>query len=676
MSDYTGITALTLGNTFGGWYAKTNEMISRLNTLNVGSITGGDGIIVSKHPSIAGGYTLDISNIISKNVTFDGNVTVNGLLNYSFGNEVSGLNILLPYESGVTIGNIVYVNSNGKVERALADDVCTSEVAGIVVGFTGSSAQIATVGKISGSNLVETFLNSSGATLEKGVVYFLSYGISGSGTTAEPNTLNYISKPVLLGLTGDSGLILPFRGYKGSVTSGICGTNPITISGISSGVLSFNGITGFLYEAVDNDGSDPVPVTTGHVIGVNTIGVGQFANEQTNEQAIYFKNIIIETRTPINNYYTNFGGQRLEYKNLQNSDFSSRLNAQTTRQFSGTNIKILSEIAKCGMKQFTLYSTSGFTGDVWKLKNIKVHVQDPPFSTFSFSLIRTINRFGCTNFLTEANVGFDYIPVHPNTFSLRFGLSEISATNNSFGNHTIVGEADNITGLTILNPRIRTPTVTTFNDTVFSGLGITGGEPAQGNISTRWSSTFNSNAPMPDSKIIRTRRIQGPYPVIYGRDSMGSATNDKLMASSFHTVGNRNYTWDFVPNIVGNTTDQKLVSEILFSSVRGCTLDFNGATSGVTMDTSILGWNRFFGAVSESLSIQIYDTELSVDTLFGLNNNKTFTVFLEMSKYDVNTQSDLNQTVIIPVNIRRDAIESVWSGTDVYRSNQHTRPYS
>jgi len=675
MSDYSGITALTLGNTFGGWYAKTNEMISRLNTLNVGSITGGDGIIVSKHPSIAGGYTLNISNIISKNVTFDGNVTINGLLNYSFGNEVSGLNILLPYESGVTIGNIVYVNSNGKVEKALADDVCTSEVAGIVVGFTGSSAQIATVGKISGSNLVETFLNSSGATLEKGVVYFLSYGISGSGTTAEPNTLNYISKPVLLGLTGDSGLILPFRGYKGSVTSGVCGTNPITISGISSGVLSFNGITGFLYEVADDDEGSEVLVTTGHVIGVNTIGVAQFTNSPQASQATYFKNVAIDTKAPINSEFTFLGGgYREEYRNLQNSDFSSRLNGKSSRQVGGNNVTLISEIAKSGMKQFTLYSTSGFTGDVWKLKNIKVHVQDPPFSTFSFSLIRTINRFGCTNFLTEANVGFDYIPVHPNTFSLRFGLSEISATNNSFGNHTIVGEADNITGLTILNPRIRTPTVTTFNGTVFSGLGITGGEPAQGNISTRWSSKFDSSAPMPDRKIIRTRRIQGPYPIIYGRDSMGSLTNSKLTASSFHTVGNRNYTWDFVPNIVGNTTDQKLVSEILFSSVRGCTLDFNGATSGVTMDTSILGWNRFFGAVSESLSIQIYDTELTVDTLSGLDHNKTFTVFLEMSKYDVNTQSDLNQTVIIPVNIQRDTIETSWYGQDVNLSNQYRKP--
>lgn len=117
MSDFTSINSISLGTTFGAWYAKTNEMITRLNALKVGGITGGDGILVRPQTSTQGGYTLDIASTISKNVTFNGNVTINGILSSSYGVDVSGINVVLPANTGVTIGNIVYVDSTGKIEK-------------------------------------------------------------------------------------------------------------------------------------------------------------------------------------------------------------------------------------------------------------------------------------------------------------------------------------------------------------------------------------------------------------------------------------------------------------------------------------------------------------------------------------------------------------------------------
>ena len=86
-------------------------MINRLNQLNVASITGGDGIIVSPHTDANGGYTLTIAGSVSRDMTFN-NVTVTGNLVSNFAGAVSGTTIVLPVNTGVTVGNIVYIDSN------------------------------------------------------------------------------------------------------------------------------------------------------------------------------------------------------------------------------------------------------------------------------------------------------------------------------------------------------------------------------------------------------------------------------------------------------------------------------------------------------------------------------------------------------------------------------------
>jgi hypothetical protein len=54
--------------------------------------------------------------------------------------------------------------------------------------------------------------NAIGTTLVGGQAYFLDSVVPGGITTNEPQTYGHVSKPVLLGVTGDSGSILTYRG--------------------------------------------------------------------------------------------------------------------------------------------------------------------------------------------------------------------------------------------------------------------------------------------------------------------------------------------------------------------------------------------------------------------------------------------------------------------------------
>lgn len=658
MADFTQINSLSLGNTFGGWYAKTNEMINRLNVLTVGGITGGDGIVVTKHPVTLGGYTLSIGSNITKNVTFNGDVSVLGTLSYNFSSEISGINITVPYNAGVTAGNIVYITETGYAEKAWATDECTSEVAGIVVGFTGSNARVATVGRISGSNLVETFLGVAGATLKKGVVYFLSSGVSGAGSTLEPNTLNYVSKPVLLGITEDSGLILPFRGYKAEVTSTSSGSssNNLTnllenLSGISTGVLSYNGSTGYLFDTREDFDIDNRRID-GHIVGLNRIIVSTPDLGSYN----YYKDLNVSYKYDSPFFYSG-----------NESQLSSNKNSFKTVRTFGSNAltEVRVQIPKSNIKQYTLFSTSGVTSDVWRLKNIKFHIQDAPTKSFSFSLIRVINRFGGTNFIEDANVIDSSVQEFPANLGLRFGLSEISASNNFT---SINGSANSITNKVILKPRVNLPFKTVFGSTTYTGDGVTAGDLFP---SVNWS-TF-SNTAQTSELIVRYATENavpgnGKYPIIYGRELHSSST-PKQAQSQNSTVSNRNYSWDIQSHIVGNTGSEKLVSEVLFSSMEGTSIDFSGATSGITMDTSILGWNANYGAISEGLYVQVYDTELSTSTIDANDVKKTGMIFLEMSRHDINTKQDIG-TVIIPIHLERDFFEFSYSGNDLTRAGK------
>jgi hypothetical protein len=663
MSDYSGITTLNLGNTFGAWYAKTNELITRLNTLQVGSITAGDGMIVSKHPSIAGGYTLSISNTINKNVTFAGNVEIQGTLTYAYGGEgtISAISVSVPYNSGVTVGNVVYVDNTGLAQKAIANDECAAEVLGIVVGFTGSSAQVAVSGRISGSSIVENFLGITGATLQKGTVYFLSAGVSGAGTTLEPSPIANVSKPVLLGITGNSGVILPYRGFMGATSSG----SSTTYSGLCGGyegpiITSMNDVDGYLHSTL-TDFNENVRRKTGDVVTVQTLraelnrGDGVLSGTFYDELLAKFSYEIPEDVLVNTKIYSGKNPWRT-------STSYQSLNQLTT---------LTLQIPKENIKQYTLFSTSGVTTDIWRLKNIKVHVQDAPERSFSFSLIRVINRLGNTNYISNTSSGTTGVEVGPGKLGLRFGVGEITAINTDT---TITGSAASITSLTLLQPTTNLPFKRLFDGVTYSGDGSTGGNlfPTPSN----WT-TFSNSTQTLDSNISAAGQNatpgSGKYPIIYGKN-LHNPSCPECVSGAISTLSNRNYTWNFVTHTVGNTGDQKLVSEVIKSSMEGTSIDFSGTLSGVTMSTSILGWNAYYGAVSEALYIHLYDTEITksvsgIGTVSASDNKKTGTIFLEMSKLDINTMTE-SGTVIIPVPFNRDVFEISYVGKELNAQNR------
>jgi hypothetical protein len=410
MSDYTSIGSINLGTTFGAWYAKTNEMITRLNTLKVGGITGGDGILVRPQTSTQGGYTLDIASTISKNVTFNGNVTINGVLSSSYGVDVSGINVVLPANSGVTVGNIVYLDSTGRLEKALANDECTSEVVGVVIGFTGGNAQVATTGKVSGSSVVANFLGTAGATLQKGVVYFLSGGVSGAGTTLEPDVTSYVSKPMLLGLTGDTGLILPYRGYIGLTAASSSSSATVNAT---SGVLSLNGITAALWET-------GVPQTianlkqTGHLCGVNYF---QIIGSTTKLSKILQLNLD--------------SGFDTEYPDQKGGINAIKQYQSVTESTSGQSKKITRNWITNPDDGF-LFATSGITADVYKITKIKIIPRRA--NTITFSLQKEYNLYAGTT-LMYSTVDGPIKSQHPLRIELRRNGYAIA------GNYITVGSA-------------------------------------------------------------------------------------------------------------------------------------------------------------------------------------------------------------------------------------------
>lgn len=622
MANFPDINALTLGNTFGAWYAKTNQIITRLNTLEVSNIVSGDGVTVRGFTSGSipyGGYTLDIGDTVSKNVTFNGNVTINGVLTSSYGVDVSGINVVLPANTGVTIGNIVYVDSTGKIEKALANDECTSEVVGVVIGFTGGNAQVATTGKISGSSVVANFLGTVGATLQKGVVYFLSGGVSGAGTTLEPDVTSYVSKPMLLGLTGDTGLILPYRGYIGLTAAG----SSVVVSGVCGGVTSLNKSTSKFF-ANNSDYLNNIWKTSGDLLGL---------------QAVYLGNNIVSRDFSIDANIENIRASGLSVTDPLESSAANSTYVKTT---ISDDYVLYEQIIPLFSPErtYNLYATSGITGDVWKLKNIKIHVKDAPKRSFSYGLIRTIHRFGGTNYILYNGYN-DNAQEGPASSALIFGMSEVNLI--VTGQTSVAGTATAITGKTLLSPRIHAPWSTSIGTSRPNGDGYTAGILLPSSVS------YNASNLSPNVGAYAEQNAAGRYPIIYSyNDSATTQYNPRA------PVFNRTYAWDFTGVTFGGTSEP-IVSECIKNSVEGTDINLS-SPSGVTMDSSILGWNANYGAVSESLDLIVFDyptTGSQGGTLLPSSDaTMRCVVYLELCKYDINTQAE-GATVIINVPIER-----------------------
>jgi len=593
MSDFTSINSISLGTTFGAWYAKTNEMITRLNALKVGGITGGDGILVRPQTSTQGGYTLDIASTISKNVTFNGNVTINGVLSSSYGVDVSGINVVLPANSGVTVGNIVYLDSTGRLEKALANDECTSEVVGVVIGFTGGNAQVATTGKVSGSSVVANFLGTAGATLQKGVVYFLSGGVSGAGTTLEPDVTSYVSKPMLLGLTGDTGLILPYRGYIGLTAASSSSSTNATAT---SGVLSINGITAALWDTGTTP-QDKNLRTTGHVHGLMYITV----NTSTGNGRLT-KKLDLKLNTP----------NKLE-TSIANKNNSGILYPLTSNETSTTSSSGSTTIKVDYISNFTndgfLFSTSGITADVYKLTNIKI-IPEKDFSPsyFTFSLNKQYSTYAGTT-ITSTYFNDSNISVQDNS-NLRIEIRRNGYSIN--GVYLIAGSSSTYTSQTNTASDLITPIIQPLRYTPQSNQIFTYGLTA-GTIS------------IPDSN--------GSYPIVY--TPAGTAGGNPATKPSSFNINNI--------TLGGVGSD---ASKYIQASCENKFMDQMTGASGYTLESAILGWNAAYGAICENL----YFTPVSyLYNNSGVMPTQQFNcnILLEMYKFDTNTRTTTGSPIIV-----------------------------
>jgi len=218
------INNLLYTDTFKTWFDTTNTVISTLNGVTVYNILAGDGISLS---SSSGIFTIGHSNNVSTGVTFAGNVNFNGTVSFASSPTVSSTTInVLPKVSGLTAGNVVRVTSSG-VTLAKADSRTNAEVLGIVVGEDATSNIVAVNGSINSttfSKIIGNALGISGGTLIAGQAYFLDPVVAGGITIIEPQTYGYVSKPMILGICGNAGALLPYRG--------------IQIEGISAGITA------------------------------------------------------------------------------------------------------------------------------------------------------------------------------------------------------------------------------------------------------------------------------------------------------------------------------------------------------------------------------------------------------------------------------------------------------
>lgn len=222
------ISTLTGTSTFYDWFQKeNNEIISKLNLAQISSVTGGDGILVGINAS-TGLATFSLggtSGNITAGLTFSGSVsflgeTVFPNISYKITGVTTGT-------SGYTFGSVVRITSTGYT-LAKANSADSAEVVGVISSMKSSYSVVSLSGKIDGN-----FTTVAGGTLSPGCVYFLDGQTAGFLTTTEPNTIGYVSKPVMIGIGETAGMIVQYRGNflnSTSSGSGLSGSNIIYVS--------------------------------------------------------------------------------------------------------------------------------------------------------------------------------------------------------------------------------------------------------------------------------------------------------------------------------------------------------------------------------------------------------------------------------------------------------------
>lgn len=208
--DYQ-IADLNSNSSFYDWFMKENtEIIEKLNLINTFSISAGDGITAPIATS--GTATVALSGTVNNSISFNGAAYFNNFVSIpNIAIKVPQINSTV---SGFTFGTPVRIyqdidTGTIKYEPCRANDPDQAEVLGVVSAITTSFAYVTLIGKIDGDFSV---VNKRGIGLTAGWIYFLDPGITGSITDVEPTTVGQISKPVLMGLSADSAMVMQLRG--------------------------------------------------------------------------------------------------------------------------------------------------------------------------------------------------------------------------------------------------------------------------------------------------------------------------------------------------------------------------------------------------------------------------------------------------------------------------------
>ena len=283
-------------DTFHDWVNYHNTLhVNKLNNLKIYDGLSGDGIVFTLGTTqdsdpmggatagsdlVAGSFRCDIAETIARGVTFQGDVTIQGTLNYDlnsleFPSITSRVHPVGGYTAtvgGFTLGQAVRVEDFGHQNAggtgtanyylARADNAPWAEVFGVVSGVTwphssgvpnppynseNTYIEVTTHGKVVGDWSSAT---SYGAGLSAGCIYFLDPGSSGGITPYEPTVAGYVNKPLIMGITADTGYVLNYRGQllTGSGTGGTGGINDnrfMVAHGESEGTFSRGQVVGY-----------------------------------------------------------------------------------------------------------------------------------------------------------------------------------------------------------------------------------------------------------------------------------------------------------------------------------------------------------------------------------------------------------------------------------------------
>lgn len=283
-------------DTFYDWVNYHNTLhVNKLNKLKIYDGLSGDGIVftlgttASNDPQggatagsdlIAGSFRCDIAETIARGVTFQGDVSINGTLNYdinslelpSVTSRVHPVGGYTASRDGFTLGQAVRVEDFGHQNAggtgtpnyylARADNAPFAEVFGIVSGVTwpmssgvpsppytsaNTYIEVTTHGKVVGDFSQAT---TYGAGLSAGCIYFLDAGTSGGITPHEPSVAGYVSKPLIMGITADTGYVLNYRGQllTGSGTGGTGGIDNnrfMVAHGEAAGIFERGHVVGY-----------------------------------------------------------------------------------------------------------------------------------------------------------------------------------------------------------------------------------------------------------------------------------------------------------------------------------------------------------------------------------------------------------------------------------------------